>query len=118
MNLVLFLILFIFGFLTARSPGINSWMLVGFLTISVFVGLNPQVPVESHSIIDTFLGLGIGIGIGTVVGRLIWPVLPQRMLQDNLLTLYAQIKALLRGDPHREKIQPQLAILQIRACHA
>jgi hypothetical protein len=41
MNLVLFLILFIFGLLTARIPGINSWMLVGFLTISAFVGLNP-----------------------------------------------------------------------------
>src|SRR5258708_9309124 len=71
MHFVLFLILFIFGFLTARSPGINSWMLVGFLTISVFVGLNPQVPVASQTIIDTFLGLVIGIGIGTVVSRLI-----------------------------------------------
>ncbi|HXM26528.1 MAG TPA: FUSC family protein [Chthoniobacterales bacterium] len=118
MNLVLFLILFIFGFLTARSPGINSWMLVGFLTISVFVGLNPQVPVPSQTIIDTFLGLGIGIGIGTVVGRLIWPVLPQRLLQDNLLTLFAQIGALLSGDSHREKIQTQLAILPVEALQA
>src|ERR1700738_2653192 len=118
MNLVLFLILFIFGFLTARSPGINSWMLVGFLTISVFVGLNPQVPVASQTIIDSFLGLVIGIGIGTVVGRLIWPVLPQRVLQDNLLTLFAQIKALLSGDPHREKIQTQLAILPVEGLQA
>jgi uncharacterized membrane protein YccC len=118
MNLVLFLILFIFGFLTARSPGINSWMLVGFLTISVFVGLNPQVPVASQTIIDDFLGLVIGIGIGTVVSRLIWPVLPQRVLQDNLLTLLAQIKALLNGDPHREKIQTQLAILPVEALQA
>jgi uncharacterized membrane protein YccC len=116
MNLVLFLILFIFGFLTARSPGINSWMLVGFLTISVFVGLNPQVPVASQTIIDDFLGLVIGIG--TVVSRLIWPVLPQRVLQDNLLTLFAQIKALLNGDPHREKIQTQLAILPVEALQA
>jgi hypothetical protein len=118
MNLVLFLILFIFGFLTARSPGINSWMLVGFLTISVFVALNPQVPVASQTIIDDFLGLVIGIGIGTVVSRLIWPVLPQRVLQDNLLTLFAQIKALLNGDPHREKIQTQLAILPVEALQA
>ena len=118
MNLVLFLILFIFGFLTARSAGINSWILVGFLTISAFVGLNPQVPVASQTIIDTFLGLMIGIGIGTVVGRLIWPVLPQRVFQDNLLTLLAQIKALLSGDPHPEKIQTQLAILPVEALQA
>jgi uncharacterized membrane protein YccC len=118
MNLVLFLILFLFGFLTARSPGINSWMLVGYLTISAFVGLNPQVPVASQTIIDTFLGLMIGIAIATVVGRLIWPVLPQRVLQENLLTLFAQIKALLSGDPHREKTQSQLAILPVEALQA
>src|SRR6266481_5187617 len=118
MNLVLFLILFMFGFLTARSAGINSWILVGYLTISAFVGLNPQVPVASQTIIDTFLGLVIGMGIGTVVGRLIWPVLPQRVLQENLLTLFAQIKALLSGDPHREKIQTQLAILPVEALQA
>jgi hypothetical protein len=59
MSLVLFLILilFLFGFLTARSTGINSWILVGFLTISAFVGLNPQVPVASQTIIDTFFRL-------------------------------------------------------------
>jgi len=118
MNLVLFLILFIFGFLTARTAGINSWILVGYLTISAFVGLNPQVPVASQTIIDTFLGLIIGIAIGTVVGRLIWPVLPQRVLKDNLLTLFAQIKALLGADPHREKIQTQLAILPVEALQA
>jgi uncharacterized membrane protein YccC len=118
MNLVLFLILFVFGFLTARIAGINFWIQFGFLTISAFVGLNPQVPVASQTIIDTFLGLMIGMGIGTVVSRLIWPVLPQRVLRDNLLALFAQIKALLSGDPHREKIQTQLAILPVEALQA
>jgi uncharacterized membrane protein YccC len=118
MNLALFLILFVFGFLTAKSAGINFWIQFCFLTISAFVGLNPQVPVASQTIIDTFLGLMIGMGIGTVVGRLIWPVLPQRVLRDNLLALFAQIKALLSGDPHREKIQTQLAILPVEALQA
>ena len=76
------------------------------------------MPVASQTIIDTFLGLIIGIGIGTVVGRLIWPVLPQRVLKDNLLTLFAQIKALLSADPDREKIQTQLAILPLEALQA
>jgi hypothetical protein len=76
------------------------------------------VPVASQTIIDTFLGLVIGIGIGTVVSRLIWPVLPQRVLQANLLTLFTQTKALLSGDPHREKIQTQLAILPVEALQA
>ena len=118
MNLVLFLILFLFGFVTARSTGINSWTLVGFLTISAFVGLNPQVPVASQTIIDTFLGLMIGIGIGTVVSRVIWPVLPQRVLKDNMLALCGQTKALLSGEPHRERIQTQLALFPVEALQA
>lgn len=118
MNSVLFLILFTFGFLTARIPGINFWMQVILITISAFVGLNPQQPVPSQTIIDTFLGIIIGMGIATVVGRLIWPVLPQRVLRDNLLAVFAQTKALLSGDPHREKIQTQLAILPVESLQA
>src|SRR6202008_3353965 len=118
MNLVLFLILFVFGFLTARSAGINSWTHVGLLTISPLVGLNPQLPVASQTIIHTYLGLMTGIGIATVVGRLLWPTLPQRVLRDNLLALVAQIKALLNGDPHREKVQTQLAMLPVEALQA
>jgi uncharacterized membrane protein YccC len=113
MNLALFL--FVFGFFTARISGVNFWIQMGLLTISVFVGLNPQQPVATQTIIDTFLGLIIGIGIGTTVGRLIWPVLPQRVLRDDLLALFVHLKALLSGDPHREKIQTQLAVLPIEA---
>jgi hypothetical protein len=40
------------------------------------------------------------------------------LLRDNLLALFAQIKALLSGDPHREKIQLQLAILSLDALQA
>ena len=31
MNLMLFLVLFAFGFMTARIPGINFWMQLGYL---------------------------------------------------------------------------------------
>jgi hypothetical protein len=82
------------------------------------VGLNPQEPVASQTIIDTFLGIMFGMFIGTVLGRLLWPVLPQRVLRDNLLMVLAQIKALLNGDPHREKIQTQLAMLPVEALQA
>jgi uncharacterized membrane protein YccC len=111
MNVALFLILFTLGFLTARIAGINFWIQLAYITISAFVGLNPQEPVASQTIIDTFLGLSFGMFIGTVLGRLLWPVLPQRVLRNNLLAILAQIKALLNGDPHREKIQTQLEFL-------
>ena len=47
MNLVLFIGVFIFGFMTARIPGFSFWAIVTILSTSVFVGLNPQVPVPS-----------------------------------------------------------------------
>ena len=118
MNVALFLILFTLGFLTARIAGINFWIQLAYITISALVGLNPQVPVASQTIIDTFLGLTFGMFIGTVLGRLLWPVLPQRVLRDNLLAVFAQIKVLLNGDPHREKIQTKLAMLPLEALQA
>jgi uncharacterized membrane protein YccC len=118
MNLALFLILFAVGFLTARIPGINFWTEFALLTISAFVALNPQQPVPSQTIIDTFIGIMFGMLIATVVGRLLWPVLPQRILRDNLFALFTQIEALLSGDPHQEKIQTQLAILPVEALQA
>jgi hypothetical protein len=118
MNLGLFLVLVAFGFFTARIPGINFWMQIGYLTISAFVGLNPQEPVASQTIIDTSLGLMFGTWIGTVVGRLLWPVLPQRILRDDLVALCIQIQALLNGDVHREKIRARLATLPVEALQA
>jgi hypothetical protein len=56
--------------------------------------------------------------IAAVVGRLLWPVLPQRILRDSLLTLFTQLKALLGGDPHQERIRTQLAILPVDALGA
>ena len=56
---MLFLVLFAFGFMTARIAGINFWMQLGYLSISAFVGLNPQEPVPSQAIINTFLYLAL-----------------------------------------------------------
>ena len=59
-----------------------------------------------------------GMMIATVVGRLIWPVLPQGVLRDDLLAIVARLKALLSGDPHQERIRTQLAILPVEALQA
>ena len=118
MNLALFLVLFVFGFFTARRAGVNFWMQIVMLAIFVFVGLNPQQPVATQAIIDAYVGFIIGMALATIVGRLIWPVLPQMVMRDNLLALFVDIKALLDGDPRGEKIQTQLAILPLEALHA
>jgi uncharacterized membrane protein YccC len=118
MNVALFLMMFVVGFTTARSAGIGFWTQVGMLTIYSFVGLNPQQPVPTSTIIDTFVGFITGMTIATVVGSLFWPVLPQMVMRDNLLAIFGEIKALLSGGTQQEKIQKQLAILPVEALHA
>jgi hypothetical protein len=118
MNLMLFLVLFAFGFMTARIAGINFWMQLGYLSISAFVGLNPQEPVPSQAIINTFLYLTLGIWIATAVSRTVWPVLPQYVLRDDLLGLFGRLQALLKGQPHPQKIQAELTMLPLEALQA
>jgi uncharacterized membrane protein YccC len=118
MNAALFGILFVFGFLTARMPGLTFGTQVVVLGISVFVGLNPEQPVPSLTIIESFLGLALGIVIAAVVGRVIWPVLPQILFRDDMLKFFVQLKALLNREPHQEKIRTQLAILPVEALQA
>jgi uncharacterized membrane protein YccC len=118
MNLTLFVTLFIFGFMTARTPGFSFWAIVTVLSTSVFVGLNAQVPVETSTIIDSVLGLVTGMAIATVIGRLIWPLLPQRLLRDDLVAFFGQLKALSNPKLPMKKIQTRLALLPIEALQA
>ena len=53
--------------------------------------------------------------VGALVSRLIWPVLPQKLLRDNLLDLFAGIRGLLREDPHQERIKAKLSIRSVEA---
>jgi uncharacterized membrane protein YccC len=118
MNLTLFVALFIFGFMTARTPGFSFWGMVTILSTSVFVGLNAQVPVAASTIIDSVLGLITGMAIATVIGRLIWPLLPQRLLRDDLVDFFGQLKALSNPKLPMKKIQTRLALLPIEALQA
>jgi p-hydroxybenzoic acid efflux pump subunit AaeB len=115
MNLFLFTGLFIFGFLTARAPGFSFWGIVTVLSTSVTVGLNPQVPVPSGTIIDSVLGLITGMAVATVIGRVIWPLLPQRLLRDNLVEFFGHLKVFSNRKLPTKKIQTRLALLPIES---
>jgi len=118
MNLTLFVGLFIFGFMTVRLPGLSFWSIVAILSTSVFVGLNSQEPVPSDTIIDSVLGIMTGMAIATVIGRVIWPLLPQGLLRDDLVEFFGQLKALSNPELETEKIQTRLALLPIEALQA
>ena len=118
MNLALFGILFALGFHMASVAGLGFWTQMAFLAISAFVGLDPQHPVPSTTIINTFLGMIAGLAIATVVGRLLWPTLPQTLLRDDLLALLKDTDALLRREPDQERIQTRLVIASVEALQA
>ena len=118
MNLTLFTILFVYGFCSARILGLNFWMQLALLGTSIFVALNPQVPVPTKTIYNSFLGLLTGIAIATVVGRLIWPVLPQKILRDDLLEIIAGLKTILSSGAVSEKTQTRLTVIPVEARQA
>ena len=118
MSLFLFGILFVFGFFTARNAGLGFWMQIVNFSVNLLVGLNPQVPVPSTTIIDSYLGLTAGMAIAAVVGRVLWPVLPQEVFREDMRNLFIQLKALLNRSGSAEKIRTQLAILPVEAQQA
>ena len=118
MNVLLLVGLFIFGFVTARTPGFSFWAIVTILGTSVLIGLNPQDPVATSTIIDSVLGLMTGIAIATLIGRLIWPLLPQRLLRDDLIEFFGQLKAVANPRWSVKKVQTRLALLPIEALQA
>jgi uncharacterized membrane protein YccC len=118
MSLFLFGFLFVFGFFTARNPGLGFWMQIVNFSVNTLVALNPQVPVPSTTIIDSFLGITTGMAIAAVVGRVLWPVLPQEVFREDMRNLFIQLKALLNRSGNAEKIRTQLAIFPVEAQQA
>jgi fusaric acid resistance family protein len=118
MNATLFLILFLYGFFSARILGLNYGMNLALLGASIFVALNPQVPVSTKTIYSSFLGLLTGLAIAAVISRVIWPVLPQRILRDDLLELIAGLKTILSSGAVSEKTQTRLTVIPVEARQA
>lgn len=74
--------LFLFGFWAYDRSGITVPLQVSFLVLISIIGLNAQEPVSFQKITGTFFGLVNGFIIASVYQRLLWPVLPQRQLQQ------------------------------------
>ena len=63
------------------------------LSINIGVALDPQRPVLFGTLLDNYLGLLIGATLGAVVGRLLWPLLPQNLLRGNLARYFEELRA-------------------------
>ncbi len=101
LNLVLFVILFLFGYLTQAIPGITYTMQISLLATVGLVGLNAQEPVTFQSISGVYFGVVLGITLSALVQRLFWPVLPQWQIRDRVVELLGLCKRILQLSPEQ-----------------
>ncbi|GAT32172.1 hypothetical protein TSACC_2569 [Terrimicrobium sacchariphilum] len=87
MNIVLFSLLFLWGYIFYGRNPMTTPMLVGMLMIVGIFGLNAQKPVSFQDIADLSLGMMLAILLSALIRRLIWPSLPQREILSRLREL-------------------------------
>jgi uncharacterized membrane protein YccC len=98
MNLILFCILFGYGYFASKTPGMTFWMLGTLLLVSVLVALNAQKPVPFATIMNSYLGVMIGLTFGVTIARVFWPTLPQNELRTTTARFCNIAKSVLDED--------------------
>lgn len=89
---------FLFGYWFHGAGGITVPLSASFLLLVSILGLNSQKPVEFIDVVGIFSGMTIGFVLSALAQRLLWPVLPQKSLQDGMQTyLQTLIDSLARG---------------------
>ena len=103
-NLLLFVAMFLFGYLSQAIPGVNFSMQVALLAIVGTMGLNAQRPVTFESISGVYIGILSGMLLSSLVQRLFWPVLPQWEIRDRILELLRLCRLLLEFPPDQRPL--------------
>ena len=98
-NMLLFVVLFLFGYLTQAIPGVTFGMQITLLATVGSLGLNAQQPVTFQSIMGVYFGVVLGLILSALVQRLLWPVLPQWQIRDRVLELLRLCKVILQFAP-------------------
>ncbi len=99
LNMLLFVVLFLVGYLTQAIPGVTFGMQFTLLATVGTLGLNAQQPVTFQSIMDVYFGIILGLTLSALVQRLLWPVLPQWQLRDRVLELLRICGIILQSSP-------------------
>lgn len=104
MNVVLAGALFIVGYFTEIGKFGSFQSLFCLLLIVNLVGINAQEPVPFQSIVGAVVGLFLSSLISALIRRLIWPVLPQLKLREQLHELFAFLQEITSGNPKKTSI--------------
>jgi len=85
MNTVLFVWLFVWGFLSFKTRGVTIPMQLGMLVLVGILGLNGQQPISFQAIVEFFFGLVLALVLSALFQRLLWPSLPQWEIRDRFV---------------------------------
>lgn len=99
MNTIIFVWLFVWGYLTFTTRGMTIPMQLAMLMIVGILGLNGQEAISFQAIVDFFFGLAFSLVLAAVIQRLIWPSLPQWELRDRFLELIRLCRRVLEEGP-------------------
>lgn len=97
MNLVLAAFLFAAGYFQSAGRWTSNEVLLCLLLVVGLVKLNAQVPAAFQDIVGVSFGVGLASILAAFSKRLLWPVLPQKVLQNRLLGLGRFLQRTLDG---------------------
>ena len=104
LNMLLFVVMFLFGYLSQAIPGVTFGMQITLLGAVGTIGLNAQEPVTFQSIIGVYFGIVLGLILSALVQRLLWPVLPQWEIRDRILELLRLCQMILQFPPDQRPL--------------
>jgi uncharacterized membrane protein YccC len=104
LNMLLFVVLFLFGYLSQAIPGVTYGMQITLLATVGTLGLNAEQPVPFQSIIGVYFGIVTGLVLSALVQRLLWPVLPQWEIRDRILELLRLCRMILQFPPDQRPL--------------
>jgi uncharacterized membrane protein YccC len=111
MNTVLFVWLFVWGYLSFKSRGMTIPMQLGMLVIVGILGLNGQVPIPFQAIVDFFFGLVLALVLSALFQRLLWPSLPQWEIRDRFVEATGICRRMLAREPLPLWMRTRLALI-------
>lgn len=99
MNTVLFVWLFVWGYLSFKTRGMTIPMQLGMLVLVGILGLNGQEAISFQAIVEFFFGLVLALVLSALFQRLLWPSLPQWEIRDRFVEAIGLCRKMLARQP-------------------
>ncbi|MFZ4779255.1 MAG: FUSC family protein, partial [Terrimicrobiaceae bacterium] len=111
MNTVLFVWLFVWGYLSFKTRGMTIPMQLGMLVMVGILGLNGQEPISFQAVADLFFGLVLALVLSALFQRILWPSLPQWEIRDRFVEAIGICRKMLAREPLPLWTKTRLALI-------